>query len=366
MNGMNLGKIVVSIGVSSMVLFGCATGEGQYSPEQMLSQALKEQEGTQAYYGEAQVTTSETEEVIEQIKLKEWVSADGKRRVEVVDSDGNSTDITINTGDTFISYQPLSNKAMRFADPEEDLSTFTTMSPKQQAEQLLSLIRDTHTISAGEEAEIAGRATYHLTATANEEGGIMGDQEVWVDKENWMILKNVSNSGNLTVDWTYTMVDLDAEITDNLFELELPDDVEWQDLNLAGPKEITLAQAVEEIGKPFFYIPETEEITIESIEWFDLQEELNRSEITINYLKDGLPYFFITVFEAEDQAEEALASLNEEKLSIRGQEGTYVELNEFRSLVWQEDGLSYSVVLSHPELTLDDFIKLSEQMIVAE
>ncbi|MET3506155.1 LolA family protein [Halalkalibacter oceani] len=365
MNKRNFGKAAGLAGLS-LLLFGCAAGGSQYSPEQVLSQALEEQEGIQAYYGEAQVTTSEGDKVIDQYSLKEWVSADGKRRIDLVNSEGDSTEISVNTGTAFISYQPLANKAMRFDSSEDELSALTPMSPKQQAEHLLSLIRDTHAISAGQEAEIAGRVAHHLIATANEEGKMLGDQEIWVDKENWMILKNVSSSGNLTIDWTYTMVDFEAEITDDLFELELPEDVEWQDLSIKDPKELTLDEAIEYVGKPFSYIPETDGLAIERIEVMELQGEWDRAEVTIEYVKEGVPHFSVTVFEASEQMEEESASLGEEKITIRGQEGSYLELNEFRSLVWQEEGLSYSVILAHPELTADEFIELSEKMIVAE
>src|SRR5699024_10551899 len=154
-------------------------------------------------------------------------------------------------------------------DPE--LLEFNQPSPKEQVNNLLEMVRDTHEISSEGEAEIAGRDTYHLVAKAKEENTLFGDQELWIDKENWMVLKMIF----------YTKIDFNTKILADTFTLDLPDDMEMKNLDdMSNESEITLEEAKENIGA-FHYFPENEELDISTIEMIELQGELKRKEVNI-------------------------------------------------------------------------------------
>lgn len=348
--------------VGTILLFGCSTGVSQYSPEQVINNALKGTADVGAYYGEAEMKISENGQKTESILIKEWVSEDGKRRIEALDNSEKA--ITVNDGNNLITYETEANQAYVIEGNPEFLS-MNQMSPRQQAEQLLKMVQDTHEISAEGEEEIAGREAYHIIATAKENNALIGDQELWIDKENWMVLKMHSTSGDMMSEVIYTKVELDPEIPAGTFTLELPDDVQVQDLEeMSSANKVSLSEAADSIGKAFLHFPETDEFTISNVEQLELGGELQRAEVNIDYQKEGLPYFTMTVFQStEDTGEETELFADEETVTVRGNEGTYTEMDEFRSFVWQENGLTYSILLTDPSLTLEDFTSQAENMV---
>lgn len=364
---MKIIKIAGILVAMSVLFVGCASGENQFSPEQVINNALEGTTEMGAYYGESEMKTSENGQDMEHLLMKEWVSEDGKRRVETMDRNTGKTSIAVNDGNNLTSYEPEAKQAFVIEDNPELLS-MSQLSPKQQAEQLLKTIQETHEISAGGEEEVAGRETYHLIAKAKEDNALMGDQELWIDKENWMVLKMNSSSGDIQTEMTYTKVEIDPEIPADTFTLDLPDDAKVQDMeDMNNTQEVTLNEAADSIGKAFLHFPETEELSISNVELLEIGGELQRNEVNINYQKDGLPYFTMTVFESPEQTEGEMETLSgEETVMIRGIEGTYTEMNEFRSLVWQEEGLTYSIILTDPNLTLDTFKALTEDMVPVE
>src|SRR5699024_3882686 len=250
-------------------------------------------------------------------------------------------------------------------DPE--LLEFNQPSPKEQVNNLLEMVRDTHEISSEGEAEIAGRDTYHLVAKAKEENTLFGDQELWIDKENWMVLKMIFNTGDSKTEMVYTKIDFNPRIPADTFTLDRPDDVEMKNLDdMSNESKITLEAAKENIGS-FHYFPENEELDISTIEMIELQGEIKRKEVNIDYKKDDLPLLTLAVFDSpEAMDEEALELPGEEAVTIRDQEGSFTESSGFRSLVWQEDGKNYSIILIDPNLTLEDLKEMTKEMELVE
>src|SRR5699024_2339666 len=142
------------------------------------------------YYDESTSTVSEDEKEIEVVKMKEWRNEDGKIRVELENENGEEQAITVNDGESIITYQKEINQA--FIIDDEEILELNQPSPKEQVDFILGMVKDTHDISTeGEEEEVAGRTTVHLIATPKEDDALLGEQEIWIDKENWMVLKTI-------------------------------------------------------------------------------------------------------------------------------------------------------------------------------
>ena len=363
-------KAIKRIGMTvvlAMGLVGCTSEGNQYSPEQVVQNALKETTEMGAYYAEYEMTISEMGQEIERAFTKEWRSDDGKIRLETGNEDGSDKMIAVNDGKSYTMYQVDQKQAFSFESAEGEL--LNVPSQMQQAEQLLTLIGDTHTISIEGEEKVAGRATYHLVAKATEKSTVLGDQELWVDKENWMLLKSVSNTGDIIIEMTYVNIDFNREIPTETFTVELPDDVEVQiGDGMANLTEVTLEEAAENIEMPFFYFPEAEGITIDKIEMTELGGELQRIEVNLEYTKDDLPLLTLTVFRSpeDDEGKDDLTIPGETSVMLRGLEGSKLEMNDFRTLFWQEGGFNYSIVLIDPNLTFDELIDMAEEMELVE
>ncbi|CCQ93982.1 conserved exported hypothetical protein [[Clostridium] ultunense Esp] len=355
-------KILTIIGVLTMGLFGCSP-DNPFLPEQVINNALEKAAKTTAYYVEAELRSIEKEKEIERLFLQEWVSEDGKRRTEMQRADGSGKNIAVYDGTKLISYQPETNRAFLIEDP--GLQELNQISRKKQTEQLLNMIQDSHEISAAGEEEIAGRKAYHLIAKAKSAESLLGNQELWIDKENWMILKTISTSGDVQSEIVFTKVDLNPGIPLSMFTLDLPENVHKVNLDEMNPtRKVTFAEAAEKIGTSFLYFPETDGLDITRIELVDQQGKLNRKEVNIEYQKNDLPYFTMTVFPSPEETEGEMGMIPGEKaITIRGQDGTYIEMGQFRSLVWQENGMNYSVIFVDPNLTLEEFTALTDNMI---
>lgn len=354
--------ILALIGVMILALAACSAEGGSFSLDDVLTQVLQEEKDRLAYYGEADVKTYENGEVVEHVVLKEWVAQDGKRRTEVSAQDGSGLSISVNDGERLVTYLPEQNQA--FVIEDEEIQALNQATPKEQGEQMLSMIRDTHELRIGsEETEVAGRKTVHLIAKAGEKGALIGDQELWIDKENWMVLKIRSVSGNTKVEMEYTHIDFEADIPPSIFTLDLPDETIIMDIDhLHQSNLITLDEAAEQLGEAFLYFPETDELVIDQIELVELEGELKRKEINIEYVKEGRPSLTLTVFLNPEQGEEMGLLPGAEKITVRNLEGTWMEMNAFRSLHWKEEGITYSVLVHDPALTLEALLQLTEQM----
>lgn len=351
-----LGGAVVA--VLSLGLVACSSDTNQYSPEQVINNAMKETEEPLSYYGEATMKMTAEEE---QIQLKEWRSKDGKVKVETEGATDEEHGLTVNDGKTITMYQESMKRA--FVSDDGEMLASMAPSPKEQAQQLLKLVGDSHTISIDGEEKIAGRDAYHLVAKANEKDTLFGDQELWVDKENWFVLKSISESGDNRVDMEYTKIEFNKEFPDETFVIELPEGTEIQNLDdMNATSEVTLQEAAQSVGKPILYFPEEKDRTIETIEMDDIKGELNRVEINIEYKKEETPLMSLSLFKTPEDREDDMKMPGEEVVEIRGIEGTTVEMKGFRSLFWIEDGISYSVLLNDPDVTFEEVIEWASDM----
>lgn len=348
-----------------MNLFGCSFEGSQYSPEQVIQNALAEEEKVASYYGEAELIFKEAGEVSEHMRLKEWRSKDGKIKIETAQIDGGDETISVYNGKEFTVLQVDKNEA--FVSNDEELLSDFQPSMKEQAHNMLDMIRDSHEISIEGEEKIAGRETYHLVAKEKDEKTLFGDQELWIDKENWIVLKIFSVMGDHEVEMEHKKIDFDQEMKDEIFTLDLPEDVEIRSFDeISESTEVSLEEAIENIGQPLLYFPEANGLEIASIDLLEVKGEIQRTEVNIDYEKDGLASFTLTVFPADEEDEEDYKLPGEESIDIRDEKGTVMDLDEFRSIVWTENGLTYSVLLTDPKLSIEEFVKMANDMELVE
>lgn len=359
-------KRVKRIGITivmAMGLIGCSFEGSQYSPEQVVQNALKEVTSPGAYYSESEIIYGEKGEETERFISKEWRSRDGKIRIEQESKAGEHKSIAVNDGVTLTMHLIDENQAFIFEDDLE-IPSLAAPSLKEQADMLLKMIEDTHTLSVEGEEKIADRATYHLVAKPNKENTLFGDMELWIDKENWMVLKMISVNGDSSLEMVYTKVDLDVDIPSDKFTLDLPEDVDMLDLDVADDTtEVTLAEATENMAQPFLYFPEADGRKIDKIELSKLEGIVNRMELDIEYVRDDIPLLSLSVFESpEDVDDDDLIDPGEEPVTIRNQEGASMELGDFRIIYWQEKGMSYSVMPVDPSISMEEVIEMTNEM----
>jgi len=343
------------IGVMTIGLVGCTTEESQYSPEQVIQNTLKDSKPVGPYYGEYDMTISN-----EKMHVKEWIGEDSKRRIEISDEKGKQQSLSVNDGENMTSYDQAQNTAIVMSITDE-LKDISQSSPKEQAELLLKAVKDTHDITLKGEEKILDRKTYHLVAKGKGEKTLFGDIEMWVDKENWMVLKtNISTVGGDT-QMEYTKIDFDAKIPDSKFKLELPKDVKIQTLDSTMKSEqITSDELPSVFKKAYLYFPEKGKLKIAKIEVMDV---VDHKELAIEYEKDGVVYFSLSVFPTQkDMGEKTETIPGEKQVKVRGQKGSIMEMKAFRSVSWSEKGFNYTIMPTNPDLKMNEILKMVEEM----
>lgn len=344
-------------------LFGCSFEGSQYSPEQVINNALEETVEIGAYYAESETVDSEKGEEIERSYMKEWRSDDGKIRVEGGAEEDGEEVIAVNDGETLILYEVDRGQASIIDDPE--VLNLNMPSPKEQAHQLLKVVEDTHEVSIEDEEKVTGRETYKLVAKVKEENALIGDLELWVDKENWMVLKIVVKLGDIESETVYTKIDFKPELTADLFSLDLPEGVEVQNLDdLLETTEISLDEVAASIGKPYFYFPEVNGVEISTIELNELRGEIVRNEVNMEYLKNDSPLFTFSVFETPEVSDDDLEIdiQGEIPVDVRGREGLKMDSGDFRFLSWSEEDVNYSIILHDIDLTFEALLEMTDKM----
>ncbi len=348
------------IGFSVVLLIGCGK-MNQFSPEQVIANALETDSDT-SYYGEMEMTIKGMGEN-EISSLKEWRQNE-KSRVEI-DDDGGEI-IAINDGKAFIVYQEKEKKAYSFE--QEELQELN-MNPKEQVEMLLEMIQDTHDVQNVGEEEINGRSTFHMVARKQkDQKTLLGDQEIWIDKEHWVVLKMNSSSGDVQINLEYKTIDFNAKIDESKFQLDLPEDVEIETSadfeDLYSEEEITLKDIPKKMDtSSVLYIPNGEEHELDNISFLEMKGEPSYQEVMIDYTKDDFPLMTLSILPLEDTEEDAdLFGDGLEKEPIRGEEGLYIDMEEFRFISWSEGGLRYSIEIIAPNVTIDMVKKWANEM----
>lgn len=343
-------------------LAACTSEESQFSPQEVVNAALKEADETTSYYAEYTMHFSDDES---DFSAKEWVSEDGKRRVEIASGDGDEQSIAINDGQQLSVYDQASNTVNIMKFSSEDQAALMQQSPRQQAEHLLKLIKDTHDFTNEADEKVAGRDTFHIVAKTKDDASLIGDQDIWIDKETWMVLKSVSKSAHTELTQEYTKIDFKPKLEEELFVLDFPEDatVEVMDDESYAPKEVSLEDVKESLGS-YYQIPETDGLQLDRITVLEGIED--RPEYSFDYKRNDLPAFSLTVLKPLPNAVDFGQVGAEEELTIRGQQGTKMDSSGFRFMEWEEDVLQYNIILENPEIDFDEALTYLESMKLTE
>lgn len=339
----------------TMMLVGCK-GMEQYSPEQVMKNAIAAESEETSYYGEQTITMTDPEETFE-IYVKEWRSGD--KSLEEVTTDGEVM-VTLVDGKNISVYDPQENTLMEteFDNPDE-----LHFSSKERIEELLDSIGDTHTIERQAEEKIAGREAIHLVANKNKgKKSLQGKQEMWIDKENWLLLKTVFNTGDSQITIEYTTLEMEPKMDDTVFQLDVPDDVIIETFDDDIEEEITLEEGVKRLGSPFMYFKDKDGLILEEIIAYEIADD---PMIELAYNLDGLPYMDLSVMLIEEDMigeEDFEEDEITEVISVRGKEGKYIDFGDMEMLSWEEGPFAYTITFINPNITVEEVKALVDEM----
>ncbi|MGG4496204.1 LolA family protein [Brevibacillus reuszeri] len=341
---------------ASLFTGGCQDAQ-TFSSEDVVTKMLEGNKAVGSYYAEGIMNEYEGDKKIRESTIMEWHDAKtGKRRVEI--RSGNNVTRSVNDGKQIITYDEALKTAFRL--DAADVGEMGAGTPKEQLIGILDKVKNTHKIEVVGEDTVINLPVHHVKATMQEKGSLFGDMDLWADQKTWLVLKSSSTIGENKVNFEYTKLDQSPTFDEKTFVLDLPQDVKITSLSDINPaKKVSLEEAEAAMKAPFYYWESSSEVVLAGIELNEWKGEINRNELTLNYTKGDVPYFSLSVFPApKEEIGEGL--LGEKPLQIRGIKGSYMEA--IRSVMWDEKGLRYTVMLEHPDLTVEQMVKLAEEM----
>lgn len=346
---------------------GCSVKKDTIIPEELITNVMKASEKPKSYYGESKLDSYENGQLKGSIIMKEWVSnSEGKvkKRVEVQDKESGKV-VTTKDNDKLLTYIEKDKKALTMKLDNETINT-SNMSYKDQLINQLGNIVKTHQLTFKGEEDIRGFKTYHLSAVPKEKNSIIGNQDYWIDKEHWFLIKASIENGNTKSISEYTKLDFSPKLEDSLFVQKLPADVKIEDMEEAAKnneKVIDLKEAVKIAGKPILYLKENQNYKLKNVTYLDAKA-ISHKEINQTYEKDGVAEFILTTIindnKDNDTKEDKLPG--EKETIIRGVKGTVME--QIKCISWTENGLRYNVLLQDPNLKLEDGKKIVESLVL--
>lgn len=347
-----IGRLVMYL---SLVLFGtgCAIEMNQ-SADEIMTNILESSTEINEYYAEGKMIVREGDNVIEEANFKEFVHEDGRRRLELEHIRDNNYNVTVRTEDEIINYDESSNTAIIFEIDSMDLPHGITQ--REQVTRLLGATKDTHEREIVGEEEVNGFNTYHMVLKANKNNSLFGDMEIWVDQKTWFMIKTTSVIGDTYSEAVYTLIDYSPSFSDEIFAIDLPDDVKIESIDdYVTFDEGDLKEAEQLLGQDF-YMFDVEELNLDKIEIF--RSELH-DEVTLHYSIDGFPSFMLSIFPAPEGTGMEITS-NER--TIRGLPTEIDIIGDSHFFLWDEEGLRYSLIVENPEVSKEQIISYTEKM----
>lgn len=349
---MRIKGLLMSSCLTIGLLAGCS-GDLNMSTDEIISNVLAADKELTSYYAEGEMKYFEGDKEKGTHLTKEYIGQDGKRKIVMIDQKTKDETVSLNDGKEIITYDEKENKAYTMDVGSLDFPERT------QREQLITLIegvKETHDYEIIGEEKVNGFLTHHIKLKPKKEKSLLGEMEFWVDQKTWFFVKSVSSVGENRTEMTYKKLDTSPKFTDDTFTIQLPKDVEMTAIDDFGPKLGTIEEAEKGLGKPFLVLNE-EGFTAGDIEIYEGKGELARTELSITYLKDENPQFILSVIPTPTEPE---MKIDDNGLKVRGQNAENME--EIKALSWDEGGLRYSIIISHPDLSQDDVIKMTENM----
>lgn len=358
--------VLLVIAILTSVLAAACGVKNEPGPADILARALEENKKPEAYYAESKSETMQNGKKVSTSVSKEWYSRDGlKNRIEMQVSGvdiGSMNVYIVNDGQKTINYQQGDKTAWYFDNSR--MGEAKKQSPREELMQRLEGLQTYAELTLVGESEISGRKTYHLVAKPKEKKSVMGDQEIWIDQETWMIMKNIFNVEDIKIEHIYTKIEFAPQFKDDVFQIKLPKDVQLKDIGgMYANRTVTLSEARAVFGKPILHFRETSVVALAKAELTEIRipDKSGIKSVTLTYFKNNAPYITISVTPMTDDKK---INLSKNELLIRGQKGNYVDEFNVKLLGWRENGLEYMLDGTYSKLDITQLQKLTEEMVL--
>lgn len=327
------------------------------SAEEIMGKAVEVGSGRDKYYTLSESKVYKGKELIEHSTLEEYVSY-GKRKIVTTDrilgEDANSE--AWNDGEKIIIYDKHNQRAFKMDTAENE--NIQSLDSKEKINNVMGIMNGSHELTIIGEEKILDFDTVHIDAKAKTSDHLFGDTVLWVDKKTGFIIKTISNNGSIQTEMQYKEINFSPEFPEDAFTLNIPEDVEIQNLEAYAPDIVTLEEA-EEILEQSFYLFSEKEFNLKDVEIHRIEGEITRDELNLTYYsKEDAPMFYLTIFHSPEGMK-----IEKADLKIRGKQAKYEKI--VNSITWDEGGLRYAIIMISPDIKTEIMIKKAESMVLS-
>jgi outer membrane lipoprotein-sorting protein len=275
-----------------------------------------------------------------QAVIEAWGKQPNKAHIKVMETDRDEFDglVGVTDGQTAWFYTPSENQVI-----VADISELTDPTPQAIISDLESFIQsvlDASDVELIGEEEIAGAKTYKLILTPKEDEEqplpITGTATLWVDKEQWIVLKAhlvAPNIGEGTM--LVRSFELNPGLDDETFTFEVPEGVTVINAEDEQAQHMTLDEAEAQAGFDLLtpdYLPDGATLV-------DVLEA--KGAFVLLYHLEGASF---TVVQSQDELPSEMPTAGE-LVTVRGVQATLFSDETLGAsfLTWHENGVHFAV-----------------------
>ena len=278
-----------------------------------------------------------------------------KTRVEYIEPAELAGMILVTNGSTMWTYDPAKNQVTKMALPEDEPF-------EMDYTQIVKGILDENDIALEGIEDVGGRSTYVIEATPKNASNreFISKTRVWVDRENWMLLKTevCDADGNPLVRVEYRDITFNTGVLNSEFIFKIPEgatvvEESFEDLM---PKEMTLEEARANLTFNLMtptYLPDGYE--------FDHAMVTGgvREVVSLQYV-NGDERLYLSEWISDDTEQSGMMMGEPEIVSINGTGGEFTSMFGMNMLQWSADGIDYSL---SGAIEKGELVKIAESLV---
>ncbi len=264
--------------------------------------------------------------------------------------------VMVSNGQQGWLYEPARNRVTVGAVAEID-----TPLPQEMLNELQHMIQEMLDASnaelVGEEA-VAGREAYKLTLSPKEGTKKQlfpgnGTATLWVDKEQWFVLKATYEAGNLgRGGMEVQSFELNSGLADDLFVFQVPEGAQVVDIEAQQTVHLSLEEAKAQAGFPLLvpeYLPEGAPLV-----------DVLKTDGSIILYYERAPQVAVSIIQGPSWTD-SLPVGQSQGVTVRGQNATAItdEAHGNTFLYWTEND---GVVIVAGKISLDEALKVAESL----
>ncbi len=340
--------------VASLALAGCGS---KITAEEIVAKMQEMLETTEDAHAIVRVSLN-AQGITMGATAEVWEKAPNKIRAEVLQSTDSMFDgtVVVTNGLQGWVYEPRRNvvtvgslENIEMPLPQEILTSL---------QGVIQALLDVSDVSLLGEESVAGHDAYKLSVKAKEGADVQvfpggGTATLWVDKEQWMVLKATYEAGTFGQgEMEMESFELNSGLSDAVFEFDVPEGATVIEPGSEEPVPLSLEEAVDRASFALLtpsYVP----AGVTLVDIFQAGE-------SFVFRYDHSPEVAFTVIQGPELS--GPPPLGESQgISVRGQEATAItdEVGGNTFLYWTEDGVTISVA---GHIDLDEALSVAQSL----